>query len=58
MEKGDEAQEWQGENGGGNRNGEKEYKKGIIIYLFTRATPGTPVSNVTKKPLISKPCAE
>ena len=25
--------------GGGNSNREKGYKKGIIVFLFTRATP-------------------
>ena len=35
-----------GERGEGNRNGEKEYKKGIVILLFTCATPGTPASTV------------
>ena len=30
--------------GRGNRNGEKGYKKGIIIFLFTRAMPGTSAS--------------
>ena len=33
-----------GKRGGGNRNGEKGYKKVIIIFLFIRATPGTPAS--------------
>ena len=39
---------WQGEKGWPkiqNGNGEKGYKKGIVIFLFTRATPGTPASN-------------
>ena len=33
---------------GGNRNSKKKYKKGIIIFLFTHATPGTPASNQIK----------
>ena len=36
---------WQGERGVGDRNKEeKGYKKGIIIFLITRATPGTSAS--------------
>ena len=42
MEKGDKAQEWQGEKGRENWNGEKEYKKGILMFLCTHATPSTP----------------
>ena len=45
IEKGDEAQEWQGEKGWeGNRNGEKGYNKGIIIFLVTRTMPDIPAS--------------
>ena len=46
MEKGDEAQEWQGEKtlGEGGRNGEKGYQKEMIIFLFICAAPGTPAS--------------
>ena len=35
--------------GGENNNREKGYKKGIIIFLFTRATPGTPDSYIHYK---------
>ena len=46
MEKGDEAQEWQGGKGMGGKGTdvEKGYKKRITIFLFTRAMPGTPAS--------------
>ena len=33
-----------GKRGGGNRNGEKGYKKAIIIFLFTLAMLGTTAS--------------
>ena len=33
-----------GGRGDGDRNEEKGYKKGIIIFLLTRALPGTPAS--------------
>ena len=48
MENGDEAHAMAREKGGGNRNREKGYKKGIIIYLFTHASPGTPASGAIK----------
>ena len=37
-----------GKKGGRKRNGEKVHKKGIITFLFTRATPGTLASNEIK----------
>ena len=48
MEEGDEAQAMQGEKGWGNKNGQKGYKKGIIIFLFTHAMPGPSVSEQYK----------
>ena len=46
MEKGDEAQEWQRERGGGGIETKRrdQCKNGIMIFLFTRATLGTPAS--------------
>ena len=35
---------WQGEKGGGTRNGEKGYKKGNIIFVSSRAMLDTPAS--------------
>ena len=42
VKKGDEAQSV----GGGNKNGEKRYKKGILIFLFSHATLGTSASSL------------
>ena len=48
MEKAGEVPEWQEDRGWGNSNGEKGYKKVIIIFLFTHTTPGTPASDLLR----------